>query len=379
MRGRDPDLASSHEAGLQLAAVTTPRLTLDVNLLAPAGRIQGPVDGLLLRVLKEERDLTVLRLWLAMALIYVPTGVLLFAWGDPPLWAHAAYLVLTFYFAIPHILAMHVAGHRGIFKPRYRWMYDAVVWFIGPFAGQSPETYRVHHMGMHHREENLEGDLSSTMLYQRDRLCHFVHYVLRFLIFGLVDLGRYHHKRGHRKMLQRMAAGEAYYVVVVGTALWFNPPVALTVFILPLLAARIGMMCGNWAQHAFVDAEDPASPYKSSITCIDNGYNRRCFNDGFHIGHHVRPNRHWSEMPTDFLDNLDVYSREGAVVFRGLDYFWVWLFLMLRWHRKLAEHLVDLPGQNQSLEEKVELLRSRLRPIHRENAALSLDADGVRA
>ena len=52
-----------------------------------------------------------------------------------------------------------------VFKNRKLNLY--IPWLLGPFFGETPETYFVHHVGMHHVEENLEDDLSSTMPYKR--------------------------------------------------------------------------------------------------------------------------------------------------------------------------------------------------------------------
>lgn len=41
------------------------------------------------------------------------------------------------------------------------------------------------------------------------------------------------------------------------------------VFLLPLLLLHVGLMVGNWGQHAFVDDEEPDSDFRSSITLID--------------------------------------------------------------------------------------------------------------
>jgi len=78
--------------------------------------------------------------------------------------------------------------------------------------------------------------------------------------------------------------------------------------------SRFGMMAGNFAQHAFVDAAQPENPYRNSLTCINSTYNRRCFNDGYHIGHHVKATRHWTEMPADFIANRERYAQEDAIV-----------------------------------------------------------------
>jgi len=332
-------------------------------MLAQPGRTRGPVDRLIRRVLKEERDLPVARLWLTMLATVVPLAVALYVWGQPPWWLLAIHFSVVLFFFAPYILALHVSSHRQIFKPKFRWLQAVPVWILAPFVGQSPETYRVHHMGMHHAEGNMLDDLSTTMPYQRDRWTHFAHYFLKFFFFAQVDLARYHAQRGHGRMLRQMIVGEASYIVALVALMFVNPLVTGVVFLLPFLTARFTMMCGNWAQHAFVDQADPANPYRNSIVFIDSPYNRRCFNDGFHIGHHVKPNRHWAEMPEDFERHLDRYAAERSIVFRGLDYFQIWLLLMLKRHDKLAEHLVVWPGMDASLDGRVEFIKSRLRPF----------------
>jgi hypothetical protein len=117
------------------------------------------------------------------------------------------------------------------------------------------------------------------------------------------------------------------------------------------------MMAGNWGQHAFVDQAAPENSYRNSITCINTGYNRRCFNDGYHIGHHVKATRHWTEMPQDFLANVETYAKEGAIVFEGIDFFGVWVCLMLKRYDWLARRYVSLDGVKRSEDEVVALLK----------------------
>jgi fatty acid desaturase len=138
----------------------------------------------------------------------------------------------------------------------------------------------------------------------------------------------------------------------------------LVVFVAPVLLVRTLMMVGNWGQHAFVDRDEPGNAYKNSITCVNTRYNRRCFNDGYHIHHHVRATCHWSDYPAEFEDNKETYGREDAIVFDGIDFFQVWVLLMLGQHKRLAERVVKLPGApERSKEETVAWLRERLRAI----------------
>ncbi len=323
-------------------------------------------DRLALRLIHDERDLPFIHLMASMGLVLVPCAIYLLTPGTFRWWLAPMYLALLFgvYFD-RYILMLHNTSHRTLFKRQYRWMNQIIPWALGPFVGQSPETYFSHHIGMHHPEANLEDDLSSTMHYQRDSLTSFLAYWLRFLFLGMFELTRYHYRRGRLKLMRWALLGELSYFAVVGLLLWFNWPAALTVFVIPFVAARLGMMTGNWSQHAFIDCEDPGNDYKNSIVCVNSRYNRRCFNDGYHIGHHVKPNRHWTDMPADFDANRARYAAENAVVFQGTDYPMIWALLMFKRYDALARRFVDLRESPRSHEEIVALLRQRTQRLPR--------------
>jgi hypothetical protein len=124
------------------------------------------------------------------------------------------------------------------------------------------------------------------------------------------------------------------------------------------------MMAGNWAQHAFIDAASPENCYRNSITCINASYNRRCFNDGYHIGHHLKPAMHWTDLPLEFQNNLNVYKQEKAIVFHTIDFFIIWLFLMLRRYDWLAHFYVNLDSEKPMPKpEIIALLKKRVQRI----------------
>ena len=101
--------------------------------------------------------------------------------------------------------------------------------------------------------------------------------------------------------------------------------------------------------------------YKNSITCINCSYNTRCFNDGYHIGHHLKRTRHWTELPGELTENRAKYEAEGAIVFEGVDFFAVWVCLMLKRYDWLAARFVQLGEERLTLPEIEALLRSRTR------------------
>jgi fatty acid desaturase len=338
--------------------------TANADLAHSSPELRTPLDHRLAAMILDPRDVPFLHL-IAGCLAVAAFGVALFFSG-PWVWylAPLYWAVVFLGFEDRFILMLHCTSHRQLFKPEHRRLNYVIPWVIGPFFGETPETYFVHHMGMHHPENNLQTDLSSTMRYRRDRLSHWLHYLFSFLSVGPALLAVYHWRKRNQKMLQRMLSGELTFYAVVAVLLAVNWRATLVVFVIPVLLVRTLMMAGNWAQHAFVDAADPANPYKNSITCINTRYNRRCFNDGYHIHHHVKPRCHWSEYPGEFERNKDEYGRQDAIVFDGVDFFQVWAMLMTKQWKGLAKRFVQLPGAPARDEAAIiAFLQSRVEPI----------------
>jgi fatty acid desaturase len=164
-------------------------------------------------------------------------------------------------------------------------------------------------------------------------------------------------------MARRAFFGEIAQWAVVAGAVALDWRFGLTAFVCPLVACRFAMMVGNWGQHAFVNTDLKNNGVANSITCINSTYNRRCFNDGYHIGHHLKANRHWAELPGDFLANRERYAREGAIVFEGVDFFMVSVLLWTGQWKQLAKRFVRLDGVARSDADVIAMLKSRVKPV----------------
>jgi len=319
----------------------------------------GLVERVAARLIHDPRDVPFLKLMAVLTATVVPTGIALFVPNAFRWWLAGAHLTLVVYFLGPFVLMLHNTSHRRLFRRPWDLLNQYVPWVLGPFFGESPEAYFTHHVGMHHPENNLDDDISSTLPYRRDRLADFLRYFGRFFFFGFFELTGYFVKKRRRSLLARTLVGELTFYFAVVALLFVNWRATVVVFVVPLIVARFAMMAGNWGQHAFVDEAAPENCYRNSITCINSGYNRRCFNDGYHIGHHLKATRHWTEMPEDFRLHQATYAFEGAIVFEGLDFFGVWLWLMLGRYDRLARRFVELGDTRRTPEEIVDLLRSR--------------------
>jgi hypothetical protein len=329
-------------------------------------RRKNALDRLALRVINDERDLPFVYLCLAITFVLLPFAVYLYLPGRFTWWLGAIYLAVNGYFFFDRfILMLHNTSHRIFFKREHVLLNKVIPWLFGPLFGETPDTYFVHHVGMHHAEENMWDDLSSTLGYKRDSVPGFLHYWARFFFGILPELGLYNLRRKRWKLLRMMLIGELLWYGVVAFLLWLNWEATLFVLVIPFVLVRFLMMAGNWAQHAFVDIDAPDNKYRASIVCINTRYNRRCFNDGYHIGHHLKATRHWTEMPEEFEQNRKLYADNDAVVFQGIDYFQIWLYLMLKRYDWLAERFVELRDEPRSKEEIIALLRARTRPLVR--------------
>ncbi len=317
------------------------------------------------RILFDRRDWVFLSLILQITVLIVPAAVLLFVIEPFRWWLGALYLlVILFGYLDKLILMVHNLAHRATFRRGFRFFHAWLEWVLQPLFGLTPNTYFAHHVAMHHPENNAPVDISSTMRFRRDSFLHFLRYVGRFYAWAVVDLSKYMIVRRRFKVVRRMLSGEVTYYAVAGALLYWRPLPALFVLVLPFFITRFLMMAGNWGQHAFIDPEDPINSYKNSITCINCRYNRRAFNDGYHVDHHLKPRQHWTELPLDLKADASEFARNGSIVFTGIDFFMVWLALMLKRYHYLANHVVSCDGSDRPKDEIVAMLKLRTRPVH---------------
>jgi fatty acid desaturase len=337
---------------MPVPAITDPKAA---PTYAPTA-FQRWIEGLLF----EPRDAVFVRLALRSFLVVAPLQVLLyvkFSW-----WlAVAVWAVQIGWMAPPAILMLHNTMHRPWFK-RARWLNRAVPYTMSALFG-IPTGYMEHHVGMHHMENNLRADLSSTMRYQRDSFLHWLMYLGRFLFLIHFELTRYLISKGKESFARRALLSDLVHIGAMVALGFVHLEATIAAFVVPWFFMRFAMMWGNWGQHAFIDPSRPGDSYANSITCINSPYNQRCFNDGYHIGHHVKQNRHWTELPADFEANVERYRKEGCIVFEGIDFFMVSLFLFLKRYDWLAKRFVRLPGDERTDEEIIAFLKSRTQRI----------------
>ncbi len=348
---------------LQFTTLTDPEY-------APPGR-RSFLDRWFLQLIRDERDLPFVYMTLRVTFTLIPLAVLLYM---PFIEGWVWLLVAVVYLFINNVtykgpfgLMLHCTTHRPFFKRD--WMNQYIPWVLAPFFGQSPQTYHAHHVGMHHAENNLEPDESSTMPYQRDSAMAFTRYFLVFFFTGIYTLAAYLFMRRRKRLFYRTVRGELLFIAFCVALSFVDWKATLVAFILPFLAFRLVAMAGNWVQHAFISAEEPGNHYQNSITCINVKFNHKCWNDGYHISHHIDPTMHWTEHPAFFRAHLREFAEQRAVVFSGLNYLDIFGLLMRDRYDILAQHFVDVGALYKDDAEVIAFLRSRTAPVPFASAA----------
>ncbi len=319
-------------------------------------------DKFWLRYINDPRDLPFIYLLTAIHILVLPAAIILYT---PLLQGWYWWLLYVPYFYVSQMyfkgrfgLMLHCISHRKLFKKGYTWIYNWVIWGVCPFFGHTPETYFVHHMAMHHVENNMVDDASSTLPYNRDSIWGFTRYVLRFLFLGFRDTFMYLFSRKRKKFYLRLTFGEMSFFAFCILMCFVNVQATLWIFIIPFVFARIVMMLGNWAQHAFVDLNNPE---ENTINCINTKYNKICWNDGYHAVHHLRPALHYTDIPNEFLKNKDKFAEQKTFVFDGIHYLHIFVWLMTKRYDKLADNIVNINNTFNSREEVIRLMKERTR------------------
>ena len=332
-------------------------------------------ERFILKHIHDKRDLPFVHLLTVIHIFVIPVAILLYT----PLlqgWVWWAVGIVYFYISQFYLkgsfgLMLHCLCHRKLFKTHNKFFTRYINWFVCPFFGHLGDSYHIHHMGMHHVENNMPDDASSTMGYKRDSGRHFLMYWIRFMFLGFRDTFVYLFARKRKKMYRKLTVSEVGYPLIVAGLCFVNFPATMLIFIVPFLFARLVMMLGNWAQHAFVDPVEPDNDLASTVICVNTKYNHKCWNDGYHAVHHLRPGSHYTEAPQIFQQLRPEIVKNKTFVFANIHYLHIFLWLMTKNYDKLADNLVNIDGAFSGKEEAIELLKARTKQFDLKNFAVS--------
>lgn len=302
-------------------------------------------------LIKDPRDAIMCSLILNIAFTMIPLLTTLFYFPS-----HKLGLCVWFFGFITwmqrFILMMHYAEHKQLWRQPYHTFGKHLLNVVMcPFIGIPPGFYRLHHVVMHHIENNVfNDDMSSTEPYQRDNFLHFLHYFAKYWTC-LILLPIYAIKQQRYEMAMTAVAGASTWFTIMGVGLYYHRIFTIYTLCLPGFCCGLLMMFGNFSQHIFVhpDVATMKQDLKSfEFNCaltyqsINHSDNQYAFNDGYHVTHHINSRIHWTDMPGHFMKNIDKYAENNVVIFSGLGFFDIGINVMTQNWDVLADHYVHL-------------------------------------
>ena len=336
-------------------------------------------------IIYDKRDAIMASLIMNILCTTVPLTALLYKYPSHLLGAFS--MGFTYFMYLQRfILMMHYAEHRKLFQePYHKVLQYLLPCVVCPFFGMPPGMYRLHHVIMHHIENNVfNEDLSSTEPYQRDNFFHFLIYYYRYYT-ALFTLPLYAVRKQRYKMALVAFAGSFTWLSLIYYGLKTHFVFTLWFGLIPGLVTGLALMFGNFSQHIFVHPniatmKQNLKSYEFncalSLQSINHFDNQYAFNDGYHVTHHINSRIHWTDMPSHFMKNLEKYAEHDALIFDQLGFFDIGLHVFCGWWDALADHYVHLTKEKLSKEDVIKKLKLRLKPIKRSNRLVrASDAD----
>ena len=197
-------------------------------------------------------------------------------------------------------LVEHNHAHLPIFRSKF--LNALLGWLCHLSGGVPQETYRIHHVGTHHRYNNRfdgnERDWSSIYGFRGarmpDRPVNKAYYVAAFPWLAHGESLIWYLRAPTARATKGFLASMAVVMPTCALLAWLNPVGFVTFFVVPWTVAIFGMGFNNYEQH-----------YGCRMTCEDDSSNNYLsffsttlsFNAGYHVAHHRYPNVHWSLLP----------------------------------------------------------------------------------
>lgn len=258
-----------------------------------------PLKPLLSKLLIDEREYLQLENIINMSVINF--GAIALFWLYP---SHLAGLALTLfrilYFAETFMLTMHVGAHTKLFRPEFDALNGYLETVMAVTMGMPPGCYHIHHVMMHHSENNVcPGDVSSTMPYQRNHWTGLGQYIAKYFYHATwYVLGYALRKEKTQRAFFYLGTMVAYVAAAVYLGVYCDYALQV-LWLWPVSFTVLGfaIMHGNFTQHMLVCPDDPFNNHKLSFNCVNHRMNQLTYNDGYHIIHHMNSRMHWADMP----------------------------------------------------------------------------------
>jgi len=202
------------------------------------------------------------------------------------------------------------------------------------------------------------------MPYQRDSLAVLASYCITFWTHQSIYLGYYALKTGRVRIFWWYTLSWAVFIGIVAGLWTINPVGTFWMVLVHTGVMGFMLMQGNFAQHMFIDPKRRFDNYGLAFNYVNHVCNQKTYNDGYHIIHHMNSLLHWSKVPQWFMDNIEKFAINEAIIFNGMDTMEAWFLTVNGKWGALHAAWVDLsPGPKRDVNYFKSMIQERLVPL----------------
>jgi len=223
-----------------------------------------------------------------------------------------------------HNLGLHYAAHKylsdePLFRLPFLGFFNQFV--ICAMEGWVPLFWPIHHVMMHHVEDNNEHDRQSVTHFRR---C-FVNYLI-FLyempIQWYFRVPTYFWRKGDVKTCLVAVVSELIYVGFGIALSFYDFRVAVMLFWFPHVQRIWGNSIVEYGQHSLVNPDDPKKVWNNSYVCLRpkvSGHEfeseMQNYDDRYHMLHHSHPNARAEEHHAMWTNGFGAKMPADSLVF----------------------------------------------------------------
>jgi fatty acid desaturase len=185
----------------------------------------------------------------------------------------------------------HHHQHTSVFKNKQ--LNRILEFFYALHTGATTNVWVLHHNLGHHRYYLDQEKDQSRWMKKCGSAMGYWRYSLEVTLTAYFRAWKVGNK--HKQQQKEFLFCGIVSVLLLATITFYNPINSLFLFILPMIISLFLTSQATFKHHVGLDTQDK---YAASYTDMNPFWNKLTGNLGYHTVHHLKPNAHWSELPS---------------------------------------------------------------------------------